>query len=76
MSHPAAFIEYRVRHRVRTRIHVEPHPVLSDHVSLTFGDADADVEISLNLEETQRLIDGLTGRLDMARQQLGIEVAS
>ena len=56
--HPAASLEYRVR-RVRARIHVEPHPELTDHIYLTVVDGDADLEITLSAAEARCLADAV-----------------
>lgn len=63
--HPAASIEYRVRHRSRTRLHVEHHPVLADHVQLSMVVNDADLEITLSEAEARSLAEQIMAHADL-----------
>lgn len=53
--HPAASIEYQIRRRTRARLQVNQHPVLPDHLLLSFGDGDATIELGLSAGDADRL---------------------
>lgn len=62
--HAAASIEIRQHHRHRGRLHVEPHPAMTDLTVVSFSDGDGtDFELTLNPSELSRFVQQLGDQL-------------